>query len=301
MATSLPLPPLLEPGDTLGVVAPASHFRKQRFADGIAVLERLGFVVRYDEGLFARERYLAGTDRHRADQINRCFADPGIDGIVAARGGFGCMRLLPHLDVAAIRANPKVFVGYSDITALLALLSDRCGMTVFHGPTVSGLGTVCSRSVDDLFRRLTGNGGRVVSPLHPDVIRPGRATGRLAGGNLTVLCHLTGTPFFPSLDECILLLEDRGEAPYRIDRMLCQMTQAGCFAGLRGIVLGEFTDCGDKKVVAALFKEIFEPLGIPILGGFAVGHGRTNLTLPLGRVVHMDTDAGALQVGGRDE
>ena len=290
----LALPRALKPGDTLGVAAPASPFDKPSFEAGLAALTAMGFRLMVPDDLFARDGYLAGGDRQRARQLQRLFADPGIDGIICARGGYGTLRILEHLDAAAIARQPKVFVGFSDITALLQFLAARCGMVAFHGPTVTTLGDCDPATRDHLYAALTSTAALSVAAADPAVIRGGRAEGRLLCGNLTVLCHLTGTPFQPDYDDTVLLVEDRGEAPYRIDRMLTQMRLAGCFDRLRGLALGTFTRCGSEAEVHRIVADCLGGMGIPILAGFAVGHNARNLTLPVGLPVVLDSADGSL-------
>ena len=292
------LPRALKPGDTLGIAAPASPFDRQLFDAGIQVLESMNFNLVIPEGFFDQNGYLAGADQHRADLLNRLFVDPHIDGIICARGGYGAMRILPLLDVDAISSHPKVFVGFSDITVLLGFLVERCGMVAFHGPTVTTLGSADSSTRDRLQLALSKPAALSLSTTSTHVIRSGSATGRFFCGNLTLLCHLTGTPFQPDLSGVILLIEDRGEEPYRIDRMLTQMLLAGCFEGLAGLALGAFTDCGSAEAVHRIVADRLGGLNIPILAGFDVGHKTVNMTLPVGLPVKLDTRSGSLTFAG---
>lgn len=289
------MPPPLKPGDTIGIVAPASHFNRERFDRGLAVLHDMGFQTRIPEQVFERSGYLAGADPQRAGTVNRLFADPEVDGIVCARGGYGSMRMLGYLDIDLIRRHPKVFVGFSDISALLMTLYQRCGFAVFHGPTVSTLAAGDAATREALAGVLDGSGRLVLEAADGNKIRAGTATGPLAGGNLTTLCHLLKTPFSPDFAGHILLLEDRGEAPYRIDRMLTQMRLAGCLTGVRGVVLGSFADCGETEEIHRIATDLFGDLGVPVLAGFEIGHGRTNLTVPLGVPASLDTDRRTLE------
>ena len=292
------LPRALKPGDTIGIAAPASPFDRQSFDAGIQVLESMNFNLVIPEGFFDQNGYLAGADQHRADLLNRLFVDPHIDGIICARGGYGAMRILPLLDVDAISSHPKVFVGFSDITVLLGFLVERCGMVAFHGPTVTTLGSADSSTRDRLQLALSKPAALSLSTTSTHVIRSGSATGRFFCGNLTLLCHLTGTPFQPDLSGVILLIEDRGEEPYRIDRMLTQMVLAGCFDGLAGLALGAFTDCGSAEAVHRIVADRLGGLNIPVLAGFDVGHETVNMTLPVGLPVKLDTRSGSLTFAG---
>lgn len=276
------LPRRLRPGDVVGVVAPAGPFDRRTFVKGLAQLQALGLVLRCDEEIFRKSGYLAGSDEMRAAQINRCFADPGISGIVCARGGYGTLRLLPRIDFETVRRHPKIFMGFSDITALLAAFWFKCRLVTFHGPVVTTLAAANPVTRAGVRAFLMDCGRNVVKPRNPAVLREGLAEGTLLGGNLTTLCHLVGTDFAPLFEDCILFLEDVGEAPYRIDRMLTQMKMAGCFKGLRGLVLGSFRDCGPRRRIYRIAADLLDDAAIPILGGFAIGHDRTHLTLPVG-------------------
>lgn len=290
----LALPPVLKPGDTIGIAAPASPFDRTSFDAGARVLEAMGFNLAIPDDLYARQGYLAGSDRRRADQLMKLFADPAIHGVICARGGYGAMRILDRLDAAVIARHPKPFVGFSDITVLLDFMVSYCGVAAFHGPTVTTLGTGDAASRDRFRLALTTPAPVSVAADPAIEIASGRASGRFACGNLTLFSHLTGTPFQPDFGGCILMLEDRGEALYRIDRMLTQMRLAGCFDGLAGLALGTFSDCGPDEDLHRLITDRFGDLGIPVLAGFPVGHGTVNFTLPVGPVATLDTAAGRL-------
>ena len=292
------LPRALKRGDTLGIVAPASPFDRKAFDAGLRVLESMDFNLAIPESIFDQNGYLAGSDQHRADLLNQLFADPDIDGIICARGGYGAMRILPLLDVDAIARHPKVFVGFSDITVLLDFLVQRCRMVAFHGPTVTTLGKADPSTRDRFLLALSKPAPLSLSTVSNQVIRPGITAGRFFCGNLTLLCHLTGTPFQPDFSGSILLIEDQGEAPYRIDRMLTQMQLAGCFDGLAGMALGAFVDCGPVDEVHRIVADRLGGQDLPILAGFDVGHERVNMTLPVGLPVRLDTYAGTLTFAG---
>lgn len=292
------LPRALKSGDTLGIVAPASPFDRKIFDAGLRVLESMRFNLVIPEDIFKKDGFLAGSDRCRANLLNRLFADPEIDGIVCARGGYGAMRILPLLDVAAIVCHPKVFVGFSDITVLLGFLVQRCRMVVFHGPTVTTLGNGDPATRDRFLSALTTPVPLSLAAASNQVLRAGRASGRFLCGNLTVLSHLTGTPFQPDFSDSILLLEDRGEAPYRVDRMLTQMLLAGCFNRLAGLALGNFTDCGSNDEIHRIVADRLGGRDIPILAGFDVGHNAVNMTLPMGLTAQLDTASRTLTFAG---
>lgn len=283
-------PPRLKPGDTIGIAAPAGAFERTLFLQGINTLESMGFQVQVPDEIFEKAGYLAGDDEHRARLFNRLFSDADINAIVCARGGYGSLRILPLLNFDAIRKNPKIVIGFSDITSLLTEITTRSGLVSFHGPMVTTLAGASKSSCNSLLAAISSDVPLEVRPASVVVIRAGRARGTVIGGNLTTLCHLLGTPFEPRFKHCILLLEDRGEAHYRIDRMLYQMKLAGCFEGLAGLVLGTFEDCGSPEGVFQVFKTLFRDISVPILAGFDVGHGQQNLTIPLGMNATLDTD-----------
>lgn len=284
----------LEPGATIGIVAPASPFKLEAFERGVALIEGMGFKIRLSNGLFDTQGYLAGPDARRAAQLNEMFRDDAVDAVMCARGGYGSLRIVSMLDFDLIRANPKPFIGFSDITTLHQALLLKTGLVTFHGPMVCTLGRGDESSLSSLRDALVQDRppNIQIEGAHP--IRSGKAHGVFTGGNLSNLCHLIGTPFGAGYRGCLLFLEDVGEALYRIDRMLTHMLLAGCFQGLAGLVLGTFRDCGPWEEIAGLFDRLFADLPIPILGGLAAGHGERNLTLPLGLTATLDADAGSM-------
>ncbi len=284
------LPPRISQGDTIGIVAPASPFDEDRFNQGIAVLEAMGFHLLIPDELFFKKRYLAGTDENRARLLNRFFSQKKIKAILCARGGFGSIRLLSLLDYRTIQKNPKIFVGFSDISALLWAFYTQCHLVCFHGPTVTGLAEATKETKNSLLSSLTMDPSREVRLKKGLTIRPGSVSGPVVGGNLTTLCHLVGTPYTLNFNGKILMIEDKGEAVYRIDRMLSQMKLAGCFDGVKGLVVGSFNDCGKLEDIYQVISETFRHYHIPILAGFDVGHGRTNITVPIGLTATLDAD-----------
>jgi len=287
-------PTRLKKGDTIGIIAPASPFNRTVFDRGVAVLKSMGFEIFVPEGLFHKKGYLAGSDIHRAELVNRLFNDSSIDAIFCARGGFGSIRVLSHLNYESIRTHPKMCVGFSDVSALLSALHSRCKLVTFHGPVVTFLGEASPKTIDHLYTVLTTKEMLILHPENGVTIRSGLAKARVIGGNLTSLCHLTGTPFQPDYKGHILVFEDRGEKGYRIDRMLTQMKLAGCFDHIAGLVLGSFIDCGAIKDIFRIVDNIFDNDSIPILAGFDIGHGQHNLTIPLGVSATLDTDSQSL-------
>ncbi len=283
-------PPRLKPGDTIGIVAPAGAFDREIFRQGLNILESMGFQTRVPDEVYDKSGYLAGSDVQRARLVDQLFKDPDVQAIVCARGGFGCLRMLPLVDFDIIRTHPKIFVGYSDVTALLAAIISRSGLVTFHGPMVTPLATAPEVTRRGLMAAIASNTPLEVAPNGGVVLKAGLAKGPVTGGNLATLCHLLGTPFEAEYKNHIVLLEDRGEAHYRIDRMLSQMKLAGCFDGIAGLMLGSFEDCGAMDGIYQIFKEHFKDFQIPILAGFDVGHGKQNMTIPFGTTATLDTD-----------
>ncbi len=288
------MPRRLRPGAVIGVAAPASPFERPAFERGFRALCDMGFEVVVPPEVFAACNFLAGPDEQRAAVFNRLMADPAIDAVICARGGYGCLRVLPHVDYDAIARDPKPVIGFSDVSALLWALYSHCGLIVFHGPLVTTLADAAEADRRALRSALMGAERLHLGFEDAVAVRPGMTRGPLAGGNLTTLCHLLGTPYAPMFRDHILFLEDRGEAPYRIDRMLTQMTMAGCFEGVRGVVLGSFSDCGDEAEVRRVLTEAFADASGPILAGVGAGHGGANATLPLGAEVLLDADRRSL-------
>jgi muramoyltetrapeptide carboxypeptidase len=283
-------PPRLKPGDTIGIVAPAGSFDRKIFAQGLYILESMGFQTRVPDEIFEKNCYLAGSDAHRAGLVMRFFEDQSVNALVCARGGFGSLRILPLLDFDTIRQNPKVIVGYSDITALLAAITAKSGLVTFHGPLVTTLANASETTCSSLLAAISSNTIVELKPTRSIPLKSGRSRGRMIGGNLTTLCHLLATPFEPKFESRILLLEDRGEAHYRIDRMLFQMKLAGCFKGIAGLILGSFEDCGSLDGIFKIFEEQFKDIPVPILAGFDIGHGQQNMTIPFGLEASLDAD-----------
>jgi muramoyltetrapeptide carboxypeptidase len=282
------LPARLKPGDKIGIAAPAGPFDRETFDRGMHIFEQKGFEVFLPDGLLEAVGYLAGPDDHRAQLVNQLFADTSIDAIVCARGGYGCLRILPLLDYDLIAKNPKVFIGFSDITALLTVLCARCGLVTFHGPVVTSLADAHEHTVSSLFQTITSDGKLEIEVPNGITINPGTGSGILTGGNLATLCHLLGTPFAPDFANKILFLEDRAEPAYKIDRMLTQMKLTDCFEDIAGIVLGSFEECGPVEDIITVIKNVMEDFQVPILGGLTAGHGQPNFTLPMGMEVSLD-------------
>ena len=292
----------LQPGDTVGIAAPSGCVRREDLLRGVAEIRKLGFQVRYDDSLFARHQYFAGSHRQRAESLMNLFTDPGVKAIICARGGYGCQYLLQLLDPETLRAHPKIFVGYSDVTVLLQLLENQCGLVCFHGPMVAkelARGEPCYVR-ENLLSCLTGrrSGPRLHAPGSL-TLQPGTARGRLTGGCLSLLVASLGTPYELQSQDRILFLEDINAKPYQVDRMLMQLKLAGKLQGVRAFIFGEMFDCGQAgqapampEVVTGLLKEF----QVPIWYGLPSGHTSTGcLTLPFGLDVRLDAGQRWLQ------
>jgi muramoyltetrapeptide carboxypeptidase len=298
-------PAALRAGDAVAVVAPASNLKADYLARGVAELERLGFRAQYEPGILDKARYTAGDDERRAAELMRAFADPEIKAVWAARGGYGSMRLFKLLDEDLIGKRPKVFIGYSDMTALSLYFYRRFGWVTFHGPMAAKdlAGGEEHYDRETLIKAVTGASplGEINSNKTEMLHRGagGRVTGRLLGGCLSLIAAMMGAPDELDTRGSILFLEDTYTRPYAIDRMLQQLKLAGKFDEVRGIVFGEMTDCvqhADQGYqIQDVLAECTADFNIPIMFGLPSGHSpRGNLTLPLGVTATLDVDRGAL-------
>jgi len=290
-------PRALRPGATLGIAAPGGPVERDTLLAGVALLEGRGFRTRMRDDLFARRGYLAGDDARRAGELTELVADPTVDAIVCARGGYGCDRILPRLDAAAFRAARKPLVGYSDVTALLLWQRRQAGLVGFHGPMLERGSDVDPGVLDALIGALAGEPAPV---LRGTPRAGGVATGRLVGGSLTLVAASIGTSWEIDTRGAILLLEDRGERPYRIDRMLQQLRGAGKLAPLAGVGLGDFSSCLDERypdfTAEQLVAEEIAPLRIPLVSGLPFGHAKLNYPWPMGCRAKLDADLGELRM-----
>jgi len=301
-------PPRLRTGDKVGVVAPGSYLTEDELSNAEKNIRSLGLIPFYTENILAKEGYLAGTDGQRASDINRMFADKSIKAVWAARGGYGSARILDMIDYNIIRRNPKILIGYSDITALLYAVFAKTGLISFHGPV--GISTFDEFSVHSLKQILFDAESNItLSPSSkfpaPLTIRSGKASGKLVGGNLSLAVSLIGTPFDVSSKGKIIFLEEINEEPYRVDRMLTQMIQADKFKDAAGIALGRFVKCSPKEedpefessftLEEVLYDRLFK-LGIPVVYGLSFGHIDNKYTLPFGAEAELDTKNGIIEL-----
>lgn len=295
--------PMLRAGDRVRVVAPGSP-PDARLARGIEILTGFGLVVELGAHVNDRFGYLAGTDEARLADLNAAFRDPGVRGVFAARGGYGTQRVIDRLDLAAVRRDPRVFVGFSDLTALSGRLWRDAGLISFYGPMVNWSDARLGPAEIASLRAAIMTTDPVVltrDPAEPSaaVRVPGTATGTLLGGNLTILQTGYGTRDFPDLAGAILLFEDTDEAPYSYDRMLTQLRRTGALARINGIAIGQFTNAPVTEgqwTAAQAVQDRVGDLGVPVLGGLRVGHGNGQLTVPLGARATIDVAAGTLTV-----
>jgi len=295
-------PPALRPGDVIGVVAPASDIKPERLAAGARELERLGFRVKFSPSIFAREMYLAGSDQRRAEELMAMFGDPEVRAIFAARGGYGSVRLLPYLDEEALRAHPKIFMGYSDLTTLLVYFQQRFRWVVFHGPMVTREFADGPEHYDeDLLRRTLMRAEPIgeIDTAGVAVLSPGMATGRLTGGCLSLLVSTLGTPYEFDATDAILFIEEYASKPYQVDRMLTQLRDAGKLRAVRGLVFGEMTECvqhpNQEYTIVDVLQDRLADLNVPILFGVRSGHSDyRNQVLPFGVRATLDGYRGKL-------
>ena len=294
-------PPHLEPGMCLGLIAPSSPVRDGRLHSAIELLERAGYRVLFGEHLFDRYGYLAGTDRARAEDVNNMFRRPDVHGVLCARGGYGSWRLVDLVDWDAVQANPKVFIGYSDVTLLHLAMERRSHLVTFHGPMAVTLGGgMDAAALEQFWAVLTRP--RPVGPLPCDGVRTlvgGRARGRLAGGCLALLAASVGTKDAPNFRGRIVLLEDVGERLPHVDRHLNQLWRSGCLHQAAGFILGTVTGIpeeggGEAITLHDLWKRYIGALGKPTIAGFRFGHVENPWTLPLGCMAELDADAASV-------
>ncbi len=283
-------PARLGPGARIGIVAPAGSVDEQALQAGIEELRAEGFEVELGANVFARDGYLAGAAAKRAADILEFFRRADIAAIFCARGGFGSIQLLPYLSTE-LKNYPKIFVGYSDITILLNWLCQSCGLVTFHAPMVA----------EDIARGLSEDGRAHLWPVLSgrrcdwsvnlqETISPGQAEGEMIGGCLSLLVTTLGTPYEIDTRGKLLFIEDVGEAPYRIERMLTHLKMAGKLDQLAGLVFGEFAKCDDTgpRGIKEVIAELFHHAAYPVVTGMRAGHGSENLALPFGVKMRLD-------------
>lgn len=295
-------PNVLRAGDAVALVSPSSPVAAQKIEVAVEVLKGWGLRPRVYPHALDAHSFFAGTDEQRVADLNHALADPEIRAVICNRGGYGAQRIIEHVDFAAVRRDPKLLIGFSDITALHTALWNNARLATIHGPVAAQLerGGLFASSMKHTLMSTEP----VLLKADPaeatyGVRTRGVASGLLLGGNLSMLSTSVGTLFMPDLSGAILLLEDVGEAAYRVDRMLTHLGNCGILQHLAGIALGQFSEPANRNgpiTPAHVLNERLGHLGIPVLGGFSIGHGDINLAVPLGTQATLDADAGTLWV-----
>ncbi len=296
-------PPRLRLGDTVGLISPAGIVDSADVEQARQTFTALGLKVKLGSHILDNYGYLAGIDRDRAGDVNAMFADKSVKAIIAMRGGWGGNRILPLLNYNSIRANPKIIMGYSDITSLLLAINARSGLVTFHGPVATStwnnftLKYVKSILFDAQAETMNNT---LIAQLTRKIITPGKAKGKLIGGNLSVINSMLGSSYLPTWKSSILFVEDIGEDVYRIDRMLVQLKNAGILNQLSGFVFGQCTRCstGDEPSLTLIqvLQEYIRPLNIPAWYGSMIGHIKDKFTLPIGIKVEIDANIGIIKM-----
>lgn len=301
-------PPALKKGDLIGIVSPASSPDDfSRIEKGVAYLESLGYKVKLGKYVYKRLGYLSASDDERAEDLNEMFADPQVRAIICVRGGYGTPRILDKIDYGIIKRNPKIFVGYSDITALQLAIFKKTGLITFSGPMLAvDIYSNFDAYSEEFFWMILTSKARGIEIKNPDgvdisVLNHGKAAGTLLGGNLSLLASVVGTRFQPDFNDSILVAEDIGEEPYRIDRYFAQLKNAGILNKISGCILGQFTDCVPKEpekslTLEQIFRDYFGKLKIPVISNLSYGHIPKKITLPIGARVKIDTKRGAITI-----
>jgi muramoyltetrapeptide carboxypeptidase len=297
-------PPALRKGDTIGIIAPASPSDANRLRKAIPFFKKLGLRVRLGKNMNKTYGYLAGTDEERLEDFHQMAADEEIKAIIFARGGYGTARIAGNLNYELIRKHPKIIWGYSDITYLHTAIRQETGLITFHGPMPASdiaeetFDSISANSFFQLFKPTTLTYSEMISPL--TVLSHGKHTAPLVGGNLTLLTSTLGTPYEINLKGKILLMEDIGEEPYRVDSMLNQLRLAGKLQEAAGVVVGDFAKADPKKTPSLLLEEVFEhylgSLSLPVIKGFRIGHCFPHFAVPLGADATIDTEEKTLTI-----
>ncbi|MBU0483845.1 MAG: LD-carboxypeptidase [Proteobacteria bacterium] len=288
-------PAILVKGDTIGLIAPAGPvLSENEFQAGAKILAEMGFRIKSSRNLRATDHYLAGSDQQRATDFCDLWQDPKVKAIMAVRGGYGSIRMLPMVKMDLVRQNPKIFIGFSDVSVLLNNIFTATGVITFHGPMLTTLPRSDQDSLQSLFDLLTRPPLTKIKPSKLEIITPGKAQGILLGGNLTTLSQLLATPYEQPWQDIILFIEDVGEAPYRIDRMLTQLKESGRLDKLSGLIMGSFYDGGnsardDTELIWQRAKELSEDK-FPVWANFPIGHTARNQIIPIGIRAEMDSD-----------
>jgi len=294
------LPQKLKKGDTIGVSAPAGGIKnKQELSSFEEILSNLGFKTKFSTNCAHKYGYFSGTDQERASDFMDLVEDNDVKAIFFLRGGWGCARILPYIDFKTIKENPKIIMGFSDITTLLNAITTKTGLVTFHGPGGnSSWNDYSVQYINDLIlnaKRINYKNTPTDSPIL--TLSSGVSSGKLFGGNLSIICSLIGTDTLPDWENKILFLEDVGEEPYRIDRMLTQLKQAGVLDKVNGVILGSFRKCTAEEpersfTLVEVFEQHFSHVNYPVYFGAQIGHTKNKFTVPIGIEVEMNADKG---------
>ena len=293
-------PSALKPNATIGIVSPSSWLNEPDLKTAVSVFENKGYKLVLGESVFLKENTFAGTPEQRANDINGMFANPNIDAIICARGGYGANRVLHLLDYNLIQANPKIFMGYSDITAFLISITQKTGLITFHGPMLTTFKKgMVNYNFDLMENILVGSESVTIqspSELPACILKSGKAKGTLWGGNMCLLINRLGTPDQLNTDGAILFIEDIDEYLYAFDRMLVHMKKAGMFENIKGLIIGELVDMKDYddpfgKSTNEIVMDVCGDLDIPIISNFPCGHGIYQATLPISIPVQLDANS----------
>ncbi len=293
-------PPALKPNATIGILSPSSWMNESDLKLAIAVFEEKGYHLVLGESVFLKDHTFAGTPKQRANDINGMFANPNIDAIICARGGYGANRVLPLIDYDLIKANPKIFMGYSDVTAFLTSITQKTGLVTFHGPMLSSFSKGMVDYNFDLIEKTLFDYKSITiqSPreLQCRVLKSGKAEGPLWGGNMCLLANRLGTADQLNTNGTILFIEDIDEYLYAFERMIVHMKEAGMFQNITGLIIGELVDMKDQdipfgKSTDEIVLDVCGDLDIPIISNFPCGHGIYQATLPISIPVQLDANS----------
>ncbi len=301
-------PAKLKTGDVIGIIAPASApADPTKLENGIRYIEKNGFRVELGKNISKIDGYLAGTDQERADDLNLMFKTKNVKAIFCLRGGYGASRILDKINYKLIRSNPKILVGYSEITALQLAILQKSGLVTFAGPMVAtDFGNEITSYTEDFFWRIVSSNKKIGRLKYPDddklvSITKGGASGRIIGGNLSVFAALIGTDYFPDLKGRILMIEEVDELPYKVDRLLNQLRLLKVFKQIKGIILGRFVDCIEHDTskrtltLGEVMEDYMKDLKIPVLYTFPHGHIKDKVTVPFGINIKMNASKGFVE------
>ncbi len=293
-------PKPLKRGDTIAIIAPAGQIPDTKgLEQGVSILREMGFEVKLPRNLWPGTGYLADTDSNRALEMHKMLADDDVSALLALRGGFGCLRLLPLLDLKELKKHPKPVIGFSDLTILHTLLFQQCGLISFHGPVLTSLSSCSSAALERFHATLMGKWDKPLPLKSIEILRGGDSvTGPLVGGNLSSIISILSTPFQPDFRECILFLEDVGEPLYKLDKMFTQLFQAGILNEPAAILLGDFSPSQEMDSLESIrfheeiwtrVLELTENTSIPVWGNLPIGHRSNNIILPHGSIANADS------------